>query len=233
MNIDLHIPRQQKCLPSLAALYMAVMTCSTVLGNKLVLTYFGVLSAASLVSPLWYILGDIITEVYGYKTSRKLFWSVVVCQFMFALTCYFLIKLDSPPYWHGQDGYQLVLGDLVKFSVVNFIGIIIAWHINAKLLVKWKILMHGKYFWLRSIGSSGLGLIIYTILSVTVNVYSIALHHDVFSIVLGSCLLKIVYLMLLAYPATVVVALLITIENRNHIAEVKESRHGELARARK
>lgn len=232
MNIDLHIPRQQKCLPFLTALYMAVMTCSTVLGNKLVLTHFGVLSAASLVSPLWYILGDIITEVYGYKTSRKLFWSVVICQFGFALACYFLIRLDSPSYWNGQDGYQLVLGDLVKFSVVNFIGITIAWHINAKLLVKWKILMHGKYFWLRSIGSSGIGLIIYTILSVTVNVYSIASHHDVFSIVLGSCLLKIVYLMLLAYPATMVVALLTTIENRKPLAEVEEFRLGDLARAR-
>ena len=215
MNIDLYSSQQQRCLPFLATFYMAVMTCSTVLGNKLVLTHFGVLSAASLISPLWYILGDIITEIYGYKTSRKLFWSVVICQFLFALACYFLIRLDSPVYWHGQDGYQLVLGDLVKFSVVNFIGITIAWHINAKLLVKWKALMNGKYFWLRSIGSSGIGLIIYTILSVTVNVYNIASHHDVVSIVIGSCLLKIIYLILLAYPATIVVAFLSKLESRN------------------
>lgn len=212
MNVDLTISRQQKCLPFLATLYMAVMTCSTVLGNKLVLTYFGVLSAASLVSPLWYILGDIITEVYGYKTSRKLFWSVVICQFIFAIACYFLIELDSPSYWNGQNGYRLVLGDLLKFSMVNFIGITIAWHINAKLLLKWKILMHGKYFWLRSIGSSGIGLIIYSILSVSINVYTIASNHDIESIVLGSCLLKLFYLILLAYPATLAVALLHRIE---------------------
>jgi uncharacterized PurR-regulated membrane protein YhhQ (DUF165 family) len=201
-----------RCIPFLSTLYMAIMTCSTVLGNKLILTAFGVISAASLVSPLWYILGDILTEVYGYKLSRKLFWSVIVCQFMLALACYYLIRLHSPQYWHGDEGYQLVLGDLLKFSIINFFAITIAWHVNVGLLVKWKILMHGKYFWLRSIGSSGIGLIIYSVLSVSVNAYNIASYNDVISIVFASCLLKILYLFVLAYPATIVVGLLYKLE---------------------
>lgn len=223
MRIDLQISKNQKCLPFLATLYMAVMTCSTVLGNKLVLTYFGVFSAASLVSPLWYILGDIITEFYGYKTSRTLFFSVIFCQFIFALACYFLINLDSPSYWNGQEGYKLVLGNLIKVSVVNFIGITIAWSINAKLLVKWKGLMRGRYFWLRSIGSSGIGLIIYSIFSVSINAYTSNQRYDILSIVLGSCFLKIAYLILLAYPATIVIALLSRIENNDSVPELDVS----------
>jgi uncharacterized PurR-regulated membrane protein YhhQ (DUF165 family) len=215
MKVNLDNLKKQNCLAFLTTLYMAIMTCSTVLGNKLVLTPFGVLSAASLVSPFWYILGDIITEVYGYKISRKLFWSVIICQFLFALTTFFLIKLASPHYWNGKYAYQFVLGDLIKFSVVNFIAITIAWHINTKLFIKWKILLKGKYFWLRSIGSSGIGLFIYTVLSVTVNVYSVASYNDIFSIVFGSFLLKISYLILLAYPATITIAVLNRIENNN------------------
>lgn len=217
MKVNLDYQMQQKCLPFMATLYMTLMVCSTVLGNKLVLTYFGVLSAASFVSPLWYILGDIITEQYGYKTSKNLFWSVMICQFIFSLACYFLIELDSPVYWNGEEGFRLVLGECLRFTVVNFIGITIAWHINAKLLTRWKILMSGKYFWLRSIGSSGIGLIIYSMLSITVNVYGSPLQRDVISIVLGSCLLKIIYLVLLAYPAVFVVALLARIENKEFL----------------
>ena len=202
-----------KCLPFVAMIYMSIMTCSTVLGNKLILTSVGVLSAASLVSPLWYIIGDIITEVYGFKTSMKMFWSVMICQFIFASACFFLIKVQSPSYWMGQSGYELVLGDLLKFSVVNFIGITIAWNINARLLAKWKILMRGKYFWLRSIGSSGIGLVIYSITSVSINVYHVAASSDVWKIVIWSCALKILYLVLLAFPATLIIALLYKLES--------------------
>lgn len=214
MNFASNIPKQEKCLPFVAAFYMAVLICSSVLGNKLVLTYFGTLSAASLISPLWYILGDIITEVYGYKSSKKLFWSVMVCQIMFSLACYFLIGLNSPAYWTGQGSYQLVLGDLLKFSLVGFLGIVIAWYINIKLLIKWKILMSGKYFWMRSVGSSGIGLIIYSVFSISISLHGSPLQDDILSIILGSCVLKIIYLILLAYPATLVVALLARIENR-------------------
>lgn len=216
MRIDLYSTATlNRCLPFLACLYMAVMTCSTVLGNKLILTGLGVLSAASLISPIWYVLGDIITEVYGYRAARKLFWSVIICQFLFAMACYYIIRIDSPSYWIGEDGYKLVLGDLLKFSLVNFISITLAWHLNAKLLVKWKLLLRGKYFWLRSIGSSGIALIIYTVISVTINVYGIADHKDILSIVFGSCLLKLGYMVVLAYPANMVVVLLNRLETSN------------------
>lgn len=214
MSANLQELNRLKCLPFLSVLYMSIMTASTIMGNKLVLTPLGVLSAASLISPFWYILGDIITEVYGYRIARNLFWSVIVCQFIFALSCYFLIKLHSPLTWSGQAGYQFVLGDLVKFSLVNFIGLTIAWHLNARLLVRWKIFLKGKYFWLRSIGSSGMGLVLYSLLSVPLNVYGIASPKDILPIVLASCSLKIIYLVILACPAAMLATLIARLERQ-------------------
>ncbi len=187
---------------------MSLMTCSAVLGNKLIDTSFGVVSAASLVSPFWFVLGDIITEVYGLKMIMRLFWSVIICQFMFAFVCLFLINLKSPVIWSGQGGYDLVLGHLVRIAAFQFVGISVAWNLNARLLVKWKILMGGKYFWIRSIGSSGIGLVIFSLVSVFPAVYGLFPLRIVISLVTWSCILKLIFTVLLALPSTLLVIFL-------------------------
>lgn len=200
--------QQYKYIYFLATLYMSLMTCSAVLGNKLIDTPIGILSAASLVSPFWFVLGDIITEVYGLKMIMRLFWSVIICQFIFAFICLFLINLNSPVSWNGQGDYDLVLGHLVRIAAFQLIGISIAWNLNARLLAKWKILMRGKYFWLRSIGSSGVGLVIFSFVSVLPTTLGMFPLKIVISMVMWSCALKLIFTVLLALPSTIVVILL-------------------------
>lgn len=208
MKTDNIANQQYKYIYFLATLYMSLMTCSAVLGNKLVDTPVGIFSAASLVSPFWFVLGDIVTEVYGLKIIMRLFWSVIICQFIFAFICLFLIGFKSPTFWNGQSGYDLVLGHLVKIAAFQFVGITIGWNLNARLLTKWKILMCGKYFWLRSIGSSGIGLVIFSLVSVFPTIFGMFPIKTVVSMVVWSCTLKIVFATLLAFPSTLFVFLL-------------------------
>jgi len=201
-------PSEYKCIYFLATLYMSLMTLSAILGYKLIATPLGVLAGASLVSPSWFMVGDMITEVYGFKTVMKLFWSVIICQFIFATVCWLVIRLPSPAYWHGQEGYELVCGHLLRIAIFQLIGITIAWNINARLLSKWKVLLRGRFFWLRSIGSSGIGLIIFSIISVFPAIYGMFPLHEVISIVAWSCALKFIFTILLAGPSNLVVIFL-------------------------
>ncbi len=199
---------QYKYTCFISTLSMSLMICSSVLANKLIETPFGILSAASLVSPLWYILGDVITEVYGLKFNLRLFWSVMICQFIFSVLCILLINIKSPLSWDHQSSYNLVFSNFFRGLIFQFIGVTIAWNINARLLAKWKILMYGKYFWLRSVGASGLGLIIFSCLSVFPSVYGLYSLNIVFNVVIWSCVLKIIFLIILSAPSTLVVFLL-------------------------
>jgi len=200
--------QQFKYIYFLATLYMSLMTCSAVLGNKLIDTPLGVLSAASLISPFWFVLGDIITEVYGLKIIMRLFWSVILCQFIFAFICLILINIKSPIFWHGQSSYDLVLGHLVRIATFQFVGVTIGWNLNARLLTKWKILMYGRHFWLRSIGSSGIGLIIFSLVSVFPTILGMFPIKTVVSMVIWSCALKIIFTAVLAFPSTLAVIFL-------------------------
>lgn len=215
MNVNslvLEEPLNKKYLPYLAVLSMMLMSLCGVLGNKLIATSIGTISAASLVSPFWFILGDIITEVYGYRESIRIYKVVILSQFLFSVICYVLIRLNSPPDWHGQAGYDLVLGNLVRMAVLQFIGMSIAWPLNAYLLARWKILTKGKYFWLRSIASSGIGMTLFSVISVTLSLIGVFDLYNIVTIVLISCVLKIIFSIFFSFPAALVVALIKRLE---------------------
>lgn len=190
--------QRYKCIYFVATLYMAIMACSAILANKLIALPFGILSAASIISPFWFMLTDIIAEVYGYKMARSLFWSVIVCQFLLAFTCFFIIRLNSPDFWHGQDAYELVTGHLVGIALFALVGSILSWKINTHLLLKWKALLKGRYFWLRSLGSSIIGEIIFSILSVTFSLIGMFEAKVIFDILIWSCIFKIIGLIVLS-----------------------------------
>lgn len=154
---------QYKCIPFLAMLYISFALASPILTNKLVTTPIGIVSASVFVSPLWFMLGNVIAEVYGYKLSMKIFWSTMICQFIAGIICHYLVGLTSPPSWHGQAGYDYVLGHFLGTTTFEIVGLILAWRTNAYLLTKWKILLKGKFFWGRSIVSSAIGQIIFAL----------------------------------------------------------------------
>lgn len=188
-----------------AVLYMMVMSLNAVVANKLIESPVGVFSAASIVSPIWFMLGDIIADVYGYKISRILFWSVALCQIFFSLFCHFITKLPSPIFWHGQISYDFVTGNLFRIAVFALVGNLIAWRVNIFFLLKWKLLMKGKYFFLRSVGSSGIGEILFSLLSIFPVIVGTMPLKDVWSVILISCALKLIGLIMISPVANLCV----------------------------
>ena len=196
----------------IAVLYMTFMSLPAVLAYKLIASPIGLFSAASLISPFWFMIGDIIAEVYGYKISKHLFWSTIICQLFFACSCYLIIKLPSPVSWHGTQSYELVTGHLVRIALFSLFGNIIAWKMNIYLLLHWKLLMRGNYFWLRSFFSSAIGEIIFSVSSITLILFGTFPLKQIISIVVGSCLLKIIGLIILTPIANYIVILLKHVE---------------------
>lgn len=217
MAVDNHQPasthKPYKFIVFLSMVYICNLFASAVMGNKIIQAPIGSFSAGSLTGPLWFVLSDIIAEVYGLDVSRSLFWSAMVCEFIFVCITVSLINLPSPLWWHYQSSYDYVEGYLFRIYFCQFIGIIIGWYLNVLFITKWKETWNGRYFWLRSIGASGMGEIVFSIISVSLSTIGLAPMHELVNIVIWSCSLKIIFSILFSYPAALAVGVLKKAEN--------------------
>lgn len=156
----LHAQKYFKCLPFLSMIYFILGISPYVFGRNLIVVYGAALSLTSLIFfPLWFAFNDIIAEVYGYKIARNIFWSAAIGQFVLGLIAFYVNKIPYIPQ-QMHVGYIAIFEGLPTQTLFALVIILSAWKINTSLLLRWKILMRGKYFWLRSIGSSVTGIIL-------------------------------------------------------------------------
>lgn len=201
--------KQYKCLPFLVMLSITLLILVRLLEQKV--TWLADLAIGDFLFYLWYPLNDIIAEVYGYRIAMKVFWSLTISRFIFTTICFLLIHAPSLPNWHGQNDYDLVFKYTWSASLINPFLLLIAWWMNAKLLTKWKILTKGKYFWLRSIGSSGIAQIIYSSLIILKLIF---FYKLIVLVQMTLCVIPIGLSItaLLAYPSTIIVSVIKIIE---------------------
>lgn len=204
---------QYKCIIALAMIYMSVMIGSDLLVNKPVSMFFGHTTAATLVFPIWFLLNDIIAEVYGYRVCWRIIWTGFTVQLFFNLICNWAIHLPSPIDWHQQAAFDYIIGPLLRIAFSTLVIFLISGFINIRLLIKWKVLMSGKHFWLRSIGSSIIGEAIYSGLNVWLILLGSMSISKILMIMFWSFSIKIIYTILMVYPAAIVVHILKKIES--------------------
>lgn len=162
VNIDVadSKPTQYKYYTFLVALLITLALVVDTMGFKLVKVGSVFISAASMFVAFKFILVDIIVEVYGYRYSRPLVWYIVICTSIYALLTIFIVHLPSPSFWHYQNAFVFVFTPAFRITLAANLGIICGLFANIYILSKWKILLRGKYFWLRSFCASFFGEII-------------------------------------------------------------------------
>jgi uncharacterized integral membrane protein (TIGR00697 family) len=107
--------------------------------------------------PLVLLIEDIVAEIYGYKISRALLWYILMSSLIFSICTVLVVKLPSPEYWHFDSAYHTVFDPLLRGGFSLFIAVLVGRFINIYALTKTKILVRGKYFWIRSVVSTSVG----------------------------------------------------------------------------
>ncbi|MEM1244258.1 MAG: queuosine precursor transporter [Pseudomonadota bacterium] len=154
-----------------------------------------------LVFPLSYIFSDIITEVYGYTMARQLIWILILAMCLFASTIAISIHLPSPSTWHEQAAFDTVLGTNFRSFIGFTTGLLVSDFINVFIISKWKILTRGKYFWLRSIGSSAMGEAMFSIVTGLIVYVGVLSFHQFIHLTISVWLFKLIYTSIFTYPA--------------------------------
>ena len=189
----------------LSMIYITFILIANVLIYKIVQIGSFSFTVGSFVTPFWFVITDIVAEVYGYQLVRKLIWSGILCGLLFTVVCAILINLPSPSSWAHQHSYDQVLGKLPRILVGYVAGVITGAFINTYLITKWKILTHGKYFWLRSVSSSMIGQLVFTIVTISFDLLGILTSSDIIKLILISMTIKLVVTPLLAVPSAILV----------------------------
>lgn len=200
--------REYSYLNFLAILNLTVLVSASTVAYKIVQIGPFTATCSSLIFPVTFMLTGIISEVYGYDLSRRLLTETFFCGLVFAAIVNFCVYLPSPLDWHGQTSFFDVLGHTFRFSVAGTVGSIVGSHVNVFAVTRWKALLKGRYFILRILGASSIGqffLVLITTFSAFLGMMPTEVVVRMFWFAFFS---KIVYALVLLWPAALIVVLL-------------------------
>lgn len=146
-----------KCLPIVAMFFILSLLMANLAASK-VARFHGIDFPAGIIFfPLTYIFDNILTEVYGYKQSRRVIWTGVLCNLIFVLGTKMAVLLPPSPYWHDQAAYAIVMDSFPRIVMASIISYICGEFLNSYTIAKLKILTAGKAYWLRLVASTLVG----------------------------------------------------------------------------
>ena len=107
--------------------------------------------------PLGYLLGDILTEVYGYARARRCIWVGFVAMLFMAFMSWVVVSLPPAPFWGNQSAYETVFGQVPRIVFASITAFWVGEFVNSFVMARMKVLTKGTKLWTRTIGSTVCG----------------------------------------------------------------------------
>lgn len=196
----------------LAVLYSVSWSSAYLMVYKMVSIGKMPVPGAVLLFPLSFSLADVITEVYGYKVARQILWSGIICGFIFCVAVKLVSAMPSPNFWHLQSEYKDVFGLVIRAYFAVTLGSLVGSFVNIYVVSKWKIILHGKHFWIRSICSTAIGELIFSIIGAIVGFVGVEPSSQIIWLITDGYLLKMLYASIAIWPAVILARLLKRLE---------------------
>jgi hypothetical protein len=162
----------------ITGLFVAVLLISNTTATKLVSFAGFPFDGGTILFPLSYIFGDILTEVYGYAHARRVIWMGFFANALAAL-CFYVVGLLPPAsFWQNQAAYDAILGLVPRIVLASFIAYLCGEFSNSFVLAKMKIATQGRWLWMRTIGSTLVGEGVDTFLFIIIAFAGTVPSHD-------------------------------------------------------
>jgi uncharacterized integral membrane protein (TIGR00697 family) len=145
------------------AAFVTILLLSNVLGAGKVavidLPLIGLwpFGAGILFFPLSYVIGDVLTEVYGFAHARRCIWAGFCALLFMAFMSFVVVALPPAENWTGQEAYEAVFGQVPRIVFASIIAFWAGEFANSFVLAKMKIWTEGRHLWTRTIGSTVVG----------------------------------------------------------------------------
>jgi uncharacterized integral membrane protein (TIGR00697 family) len=150
----------------IAALMVTSYLTANIMAVKLVGIFdIAVLDAGTITFPLAYMLGDVLTEIWGFKTARKVILLTFFCNIILVIATTIGVFIPSPDYLQGtEDAYNTIFAYVPRIVAGSLVAFLVGELSNAYLMVRIRRWTSGRFLWLRTIGSSLIGYIFDTLI---------------------------------------------------------------------
>lgn len=191
------------------AAFVAVLLSSNLIGvhkvSSIELPFYGeyIYGAGVLFFPISYLFGDILTEVYGYARSRKVIWAGFGGLIFASLMAYVVTSLPSATTMSPAqiDALNLIFGQTPRIVAASLIAFWAGEFVNSFVIAKLKVLMAGRFLWIRTIGSTIFGEMADSIIFYPIAFFGTWSNEQLISVMIGNYFIKVLW-EVLATPFT-------------------------------
>ena len=162
------------------ALFVTSYLVSNIMAVK-VISLFGLFyfDAGTIVFPFAYMLGDVLTEIWGYRTARKVIWLTFMCNIIMVVCTQIGVWLPSPDYLdETANAYNHIFSYVPRIVVASLTGFLLGELSNAWLMEKIKKITGNKRLWVRTIGSSAVAYLFDSLPFVLIAFLGVVSTHD-------------------------------------------------------
>lgn len=151
------------------ALFITVLLVSNIASSAKIVDWgvsiFGLrlaFDAGTILFPISYIFGDVLTEVYGFRRSRRVIWTGFAMLALSALVFWLVKIMPGETTWEGyagQGAFDSILGGMSTGGIViaSLVAYLVGEFSNSVVLARMKVLTRGRWLWSRTIGSTLIG----------------------------------------------------------------------------
>jgi uncharacterized integral membrane protein (TIGR00697 family) len=175
------------------ALFITCLLTANTIAPKLIEVRGVVVSVALVVFPLSYVIGDVLTEVWGYAAARQVIWLGFLCNAIMVLFVWIGGVLAPAGFWQGQPAYEEILGQTPRILMASFLAYLVGEFANAFVLARMKIATQGRWLWTRTIGSTVVGQALDTVVFVGLAFGGTLPAHIVLRLMVGQWAVKVAY----------------------------------------
>jgi uncharacterized integral membrane protein (TIGR00697 family) len=188
----------------IVGVFVTCLITANIVAVKLVDIGGLIVPAGIIIFPISYIVGDVLTEVYGYKQARRVIWLGFTCNLLAVVGIVVGQALPAAGFWDAQSAYDRILGYTPRLLLASFLAFLVGEFTNSYILARMKVATQGRFLWARTITSTLFGQLFDSVIFIAVAFWGTSPNDVLISAMLTQWLFKAAY-EALATPLTYVV----------------------------
>lgn len=190
--------RQLRYFDFVMAAFVAILLLSNLIGaaklsSVSIAGHEFVYGAGILFFPLGYVIGDVLTEVYGYARARRVIWVGFAALLFMAVMSYVVVSLPPADGWEGQAAYEAVFGSTWRIVAASLIAFWAGEFVNSFVMARMKIWTKGRALWTRTIGSTVVGQGVDSLLFYPIAFWGVWSNEQVLTVMVTNWALKVMW----------------------------------------
>lgn len=192
--------KKNKLLQIFFGIYTGAIIIQNILATKQIDISIFTVTTGILVSPIVFIIQDIIAELYGYKDAKRMVLLGFLMNFIGVLLFTLAIKLPSSAFWFNQEAFSSILGTTLRISIASFTAYIIGSLTNSGIMI-WLKNKFPKSLFVRAISSTIVGQLLDNALFATIAFLGVLPISAIISMIIGGTIFEVLY-EIIFYPIT-------------------------------